>query len=207
MKKYVTVECTSLGISRCVESVRNGGVIVFPTDTVYGLGCDPYNEAAVTRVFALKSRVEQKPLPVLVGSLDDASRLVDLGPCGLELARKYWPGKLTIVAPLVDDSISPRITGGTGKLGVRIPSNVCSCRLLKECRFLVGTSANISGEPACIDAASVARSGLDGFDILIDGGRTGGGESTIFDITNSTIIREGAIRSEDLYKAIGKHNQ
>lgn len=96
----------------CVAVLKKGGVLVFPTDTVYGIGCDPFIDSAVERVFAIKARSRTKPLPVLVHDKGDAERLVDLGDNGKKLALKYWPGKITIVAPLVERSVSPKVTAG-----------------------------------------------------------------------------------------------
>ncbi|HEX6068045.1 MAG TPA: Sua5/YciO/YrdC/YwlC family protein, partial [Nitrososphaera sp.] len=99
---HETLDCSDSGIQRCAQIVKDGGVVVFPTDTVYGIGCDPHNDAAVRRVFSIKDREEKKPLPVLVGSVDDAEKIVTLGQKGRALAERLWPGALTIVAPLKD---------------------------------------------------------------------------------------------------------
>ncbi|SRR5581483_9346072 len=206
MPKYRVLGCSDNGISECVSAIRNGGVIVFPTDTIYGIGCDPYSDSAVERIFKIKGRDEKKPLPVLAYSLQDAERIVSLGRAGKIFAGKYWPGALTIVAPLIDKKISRRVTASINSLAVRVPANSCTLSLLKQCKYLVGTSANLSGGKSSNSAQGVMRSGLDGFDILLDGGSVGGVESTIVDMTGAQprILREGAIKSSEVLRLIAQ---
>jgi L-threonylcarbamoyladenylate synthase len=194
-----TLDCTDTGIEECTKIVKSGGVIVFPTDTVYGIGCDPYNDSAVKRVFSIKGRAEGKSLPVLVSSIDDAEGIVSLGPAGKRLAERFWPGALTIVAPLKDTRISPSVTARKSSLAVRVPANKCVLKLLGKCRYLVGTSANPSGRGAPKDAQSVSLSGFDA--ILVDREPLGGTESTVVDVSGSAIeiLRQGAL-SEDVIR-------
>jgi L-threonylcarbamoyladenylate synthase len=176
--------------------VKSGGVIVFPTDTIYGIGCDPRNDAAVGRIFAIKGRDEKKPLPVLVGGVDAAEKLVNLGRTGRALAKKFWPGALTIVAPIIDTEISARVTAGRSSLAVRMPANQCILDLLAQCECLVGTSANLSGKASSRTVQQVIDSGLQGYDALLaSSDALMGTESTIIDISGSkpTIARHGAI--------------
>ncbi|HKU48317.1 MAG TPA: L-threonylcarbamoyladenylate synthase [Nitrososphaera sp.] len=192
------VKCTAEGVLHCSEVVRRGGVIVFPTDTVYGIGCDPRNSKAVSKVFELKHREKRKPLPVLVHDKLEAVKMIDMEKAK-DLASRYWPGPLTIVAPLLDSSIVPALAAGTEKLGVRVPANKCILDLLYHCRILVGTSANLSGHAPPKSAGEVLASGLEGFDVLLDGGHVEGGrESTIVDIMAGNIVREGAISGKDV---------
>lgn len=178
--------------------------MVFPTDTVYGIGCDPYNEEAAERIFKIKKRHREKALPVLVSDQRKAEKLVDLGEKGRFLASKYWPGPLTIVAPLLDHSISSKVTASTGRLGVRVPANECALSLLGRCGQVIGTSANLTGSPPPQSAQEVLDSGLEGCDVLLDGGKVETGkESTIVDITNLAIIREAAISAQEILDAIG----
>jgi L-threonylcarbamoyladenylate synthase len=194
------------GIVRCASIVRQGGVIVFPTDTVYGIGCDPYNDSAVARIFEIKGRPEDKAVPVLAASLKDAEKMVDLGSAGKALARKFWPGTLTLVAPLVDDRVSGRILAGRDNLAIRVPANKCLQDLLSICRYLVGTSANLSGKPSPKSAQEVALSGYDAL-LVNRGDFVSGMESTIVDITSSVprIIRRGAISADAIEKVLGSN--
>ncbi len=188
------------GVSRCASIVKAGGVVVFPTNTVYGIGCDPYNDKAVTRIFSIKGRQEEKPLPVLAASLEDAQKLVRLGRTGTLLAKKFWPGALTIVAPLADPRISAGVLAGKKSLAVRVPAGGCILQLLSLCKYLVGTSANTSGMPSPKTAQEVSLTGYDA--ILVDTAPLIGKESTIVDVTGPTleITREGAISAGDIRK-------
>lgn len=190
---------------KCASIVKRGGVVVFPTDTIYGIGCDPYNDAAVKRIFRIKGRDEKKPLPVLAYSAQDAEKLIALGRTGMALAKKYWPGALTIVAPITDNRISPIVTAGSMNLAARVPANRCVLLLLKHCKYLVGTSANLSGQKSLKSVKEVLGSGLAGFDALLDGGAVEKGvESTVVDVAGATpkVVREGAIKAEEIYRSL-----
>jgi L-threonylcarbamoyladenylate synthase len=197
--------CSGYAVAKCASVVKGGGVVVFPTDTIYGIGCDPYSDSAAGRIFAIKGRDEKKPLPVLAYSIDDAEKIVLLGGAGRALAEKYWPGALTIVAPIVDHKISRRVTAGGNSLAVRVPANECVLSLLRHCRYIVGTSANPSGGRPLKSAQEVLDSLLDGYDALLDGGPVKGVESTIVDITGKPrILREGAIKSKEVMETLGR---
>ena len=177
---------------------------MFPTDTVYGMGCDPYNDQAVERIFAIKGRAENKPLPILVHSIKDAQKLASLDHVGMVLAKKFWPGALTIVAPITDKGISHRVTLGREGVALRVPSNKCVLSLLEYCKCLVGTSANLSGERSLKSAQEVIDSSLSGYDALLDGGPVEKGvESTIIEITGQPkVLREGSIKATEVMEVI-----
>jgi L-threonylcarbamoyladenylate synthase len=160
---------------------------------------------AVKRIFTIKGRSEKKPLPILTYSIQDAERIVSLGRAGRMLAERYWPGALTIVAPIIDRRISPRVMAGNSSLAVRIPANNCVLLLLSHCRHLVGTSANLSGDKPLKSAQEVLDSGLEGYDALLDGGTVEKGiESTIVSVEGKPkILREGAIKSREISHLIG----
>lgn len=174
--------------------VRAGGLVVYPTDTVYGLGCDPFNSGAVRRLFEAKGR-GAKAVPVLCGSLTKAAELVELNAVALGLAGEHWPGPLTIVAP-VKAKVPPQLTQGTGNLGVRVPGLVGCVELIDSCGgWLTGTSANLSGRPSS-RTASDAVSQLGGaVDLIIDGGALEGKESTVVQVVGEavTILRTGPV--------------
>lgn len=205
MRKQV-YSCSDDAVARCASIVKEGGVVVFPTDTIYGIGCDPFNDQAVGRIFAIKGRDEKKPLPVLAYNVKDAEKIVSLGITGMALAGKYWPGALTIVAPIVDLKISRRVTSGGRSLAVRVPANECVLSLLRRCRYIVGTSANPSGGRPLKSSQEVLDSSLDGYDALLDGGPVEKGvESTIVDVTGKPkVLREGAIKSKEVMELIGR---
>jgi L-threonylcarbamoyladenylate synthase len=192
-------------VSKCADIVIRGGVIVFPTDTVYGIGCDPYNHTAVSRVFTIKDRKTAKPLPILASTMKDVKNIALIDLRAEVLARKYWPGKLTLVCPLLDNGISSLVVSSKETVAVRIPGNNCTLELIRKCRFLVGTSANISGKKPARDIPQILSSSLKGFDAVLDGGfMTEEKESTIVDLSKShlDIIREGSIKSVDIRETL-----
>jgi L-threonylcarbamoyladenylate synthase len=205
MGKQKIFQCSEDAVANCATVVNNGGVVVYPTDTIYGIGCNPYNALAVKRIFTIKRRSDKKPLPILTYSVQDAERIVSLGRIGRMLAERYWPGALTIVAPLIDHRISPQVMAGSSSLAVRIPANNCVLLLLSHCRYLVGTSANLSGERALKSAQEVLDSGLEGYDAILNGGTVEKGiESTIVSVEGKPkILREGAIKSKEIAHLIG----
>ena len=181
-------------LKKAAEWVRKGGVVVYPTDTVYGLGCDPLNDAAVNRLFEVKGR-GSKPVPVLCSSAEKADELVLLSPKGLELARAGWPGALTIVAPL-RRTLPDRLTQGSGNLGVRVPADPACRELAELCGgWLTGTSANVSGQPSATTAAEAKRQLGDRVDMVLDGGVRDGKESTVVQVVGGsvTILRTGPV--------------
>jgi L-threonylcarbamoyladenylate synthase len=200
MRKLLIVKCDEEGLVKASEMVKKGRIVVYPTDTVYGLGCDPHNSTAIERLFQLKSR-EYKPLPVLCSSIDIVEELVELNERGLKLASKFWPGPLTIVAKK-KKALPKILTCGCDKLGVRIPNHEGARKLIELCGgSLVGTSANKSGLKSPRTPDEVLEVLGRGFDIMIDGGPTPlGKESTVIDLTGKKIkvIREGAIKASDL---------
>lgn len=188
--------CSAAHLKKAAESVKKGGIVVYPTDTVYGIGCDPYNKKAILKIFEIKKR-ERKPLPVLCSSLDRAQKLVEFCQKGLELARRFWPGPLTIVGRVIDDRLPNILSLGSGKLGVRIPNHNCALMLIKlSGGTLVGTSANISGLKSPTSPKDVMEVLQAEYDILLDGGETPlKTESTVIEIRDRQIVllRERAV--------------
>jgi L-threonylcarbamoyladenylate synthase len=199
-------------IIKCIEIIRNGGIIVFPTDTIYGLGCDPYNDRAVEKIFQIKKRTKDKPLPLLAFDIKSAEKIISLNNIGKKLAQHFWPGPLTIVGKLIDKNISKSITAGKPKIGLRIPNNTDTLNLLNNCKVLSGTSANISNDNSNSTALEIMNSKLIGYDAILIGDDKEPKNpffskgSTIVDITSDDIqiIRQGAINSETIYEIL-KH--
>lgn len=180
--------------------VKRGGVVAFPTDTVYGLGCNPSSDEAVARLFRIKDR-QAKAVPLLCASPAVAGRLVELNAAAKRLGKLHWPGALTIVAPLKSASkLSPLLHQGSGNLGVRVPkSEFCLMLASSVGGAITGTSANLSGRPSCRTAAQVIDS-LDGrVDLVVDGGELKGVESTVVKVVGGTIevLREGSVRIQE----------
>lgn len=205
---FKVLECSNYDhIASCASTLSDGGIIVFPTDTVYGIGCNPYYDESVERIFQIKDRSEDKPLPVMGYSISDIEKLVHMSPLAKSLAEYFWPGALTIVSPCKDNNISRRVMAGGDNLAVRIPGNRCTQSLLRFCKYLIGTSANVSGRKPCTSSYEVLSSGLSGFDLVLDGGALGGGiESTIIEVIDSNvrILREGVIKSDKVYDTVSK---
>ena len=181
-------------VSEAARLVRSGSVVAFPTDTVYGLACDPWSADSVSRLFALKGR-EKKPVPVLCSSFEEANAVVSLEGPSRDLARRYWPGALTIVAPLIR-RVPFLLDQGTAFLGVRVPAHALALSLAKESGgWITGTSANISGRSSCRTAEEVLDQLGDGLEAIVDGGQTAGGESTVVKVVGGSIevLRRGKI--------------
>ena len=184
--------------SRAAKIISDGGVIAFRTDTFYGLGADPFNATAVARIRELKGREENKPILLLLSDASVADRFIaDRSQAFEDVARKFWPGPLTIVGVAVAN-LPPEITAGTGTVGVRVPADESVRELVRECGgALTATSANPSGREPARSAEGVKEYFGDFVDLVIDGGEVTATEpSTVLDVTTSPprVVREGAIR-------------
>lgn len=204
---YLNFKCgEDNGVESCAKIVRDGGVIVYPTDTVYAIGCDPFNDKAVERIFLLKRRAAEKSMPVLCASLLDLENVVEVSNKVKRLAQSYWPGPLTIICPLSNRKISPRLNASSSSLAVRIPGNPCTLSLLKLSRYLVGTSANISGQESVKNPSQISTASLTNFDALLDGGTLNKySHSTIIQLDDDetlTVVRNGPITEGDIIAAL-----
>lgn len=186
-----------------MRAIRRGGVVAIPTDTVYGLACDPASPAAVSRVYAIKRRPDRLELTLLAASVADIETDVDLSPAARTLAERYWPGALSIVSTLRSRRWAIPREGTT--LSVRIPDHPIALELLRLTGPLATTSANRHGEPAADTAAGVAAALGADIDIVIDGGRSAGLASTIIDCTTTTprVLRDGPISATALLSLLG----
>ncbi len=185
-------------IEEAIQALREGGVIGYPTETVYGLGADAYNEEALERLFKIKGREMGKPISLLVGNLEMLKEVVSrIPPLALSLIQGYWPGALTIIFD-ASKMCHPILTANSGKVGVRISPHRIVQKLLEALkRPLTSTSANLSGMPSLSDPLEVYELFRGKVDLIIDGGKTEGeGESTVIDVTVSPprILREGIIK-------------
>ncbi len=184
--------------------IRQGGLVAYPTDTVYGLGCDPFNADAVERLVKSKGR-NKGSLPVLVESTDIARQLGTFSDLAVHLAEKFWPGPLTIVVSL-KASLPADVTGDFETIGLRIPNHPVACKLIKSCDgAIIGTSANLSGKPSSKTADQVMRELKGRIDLIIDGGPAlSGKESTVAKVVDDrvSVLREGAIPRGEILKAI-----
>lgn len=197
------MKCDSEGINTAKKILEKDGVIIFPTDTVYGIGCNPYSTKAIQRIYQIKKRDETKPFPILGYSKDELNKIVFFDEKSSRLIDKFWPGKLTLVLKLKDQKLKETMRL-SDKVAVRVPNNKCVLSLLKECKLLIGTSANTSGTSSLIDSKDCNQQ-LSNYDILIDYGRIqSDGESTIIEINNGelNVIRIGSISEEEILDVI-----
>jgi len=193
------VDCNDEGIRKSVEIIENGGVIIFPTDTVYGIGCNPYDANAVKKIYEIKSREKIKSLPVLASSIQIVKQISIIDEFTENIIKKYWPGPLTLILKLKDKNLKKSLNL-EDKIAVRIPNSECTLKLLNKCNLLVGTSANVSGDSSFTDPQECMKN-VRNYDVFVDGGTiTSKGESTIIEIENEkiSIIREGALKKEDI---------
>ena len=193
------VNCDDKGIERIVEIIEKGGIVIFPTDTVYGIGCNPYNESAVKKIYEIKSRTKLKSLPVLAHSLKIVKEIAVVDEFTEKIIEKYWPGPLTLILTLTDKKLKKSLNL-ENKIAIRIPDSECTLKLLEKCRLLVGTSANISGNSSYTNPNDCIKN-VKNYDMFLNGGIiTSKGESTIIEIENKEIkiIREGALKIEDI---------
>ena len=186
------------------EMITAGGVIIYPTDTVYGLGCNAFRAEAIQRVFEIKQRPEKKPALVLVLDRAMLERLVPtIPPIAAELMESFWPGPLTIILG-ARRGIHPLLTGGSGKVGVRMPDNEFCRGLMTESGVpVVSTSANISGKESSYAVMKSQFGGL--VDLFIEAGPpVSDVPSTVVDVSDGRvkIVREGIISHDTLREFI-----
>lgn len=198
------IQATAEGLDVAASRVRNGGVIAYPTDTVYGLGCDPFQRDAVDRLVGAKQRT-RGALPVLVDSLRAARSLGEFDKICTILAGKFWPGPLTLIVPLRGE-LPEVVTDSTQFVGLRMPKHEIALKLITACGGrLIGTSANISGRTSPRTAQEVMNNLGTRIDLVLDGGPTPlGRESTVARTIGKRvdIIRAGAISQDEILMAL-----
>lgn len=187
-----------LAFARCRDVIKAGGVIVYPTDTFYGLGADPDNAAAVKRLFAIKGRQSDRPILLLIKDVAEVQRwAAEISPEAEELMQKHWPGPLTLVFK-AKGRVLPELTARTGTIGLRVPGNAVTRQLLAFLgTALTGTSANVSGGPSARTAEEAGEAAGNTAELILDGGMTAGGKpSTVVDVSagKAIVLREGAIK-------------
>lgn len=195
-------------IEQGISILRRGGLVAYPTDTVYGLGAAMNHPQAIKRVYAAKNRPLNSPLPLLVA---DVSQIADVAynipPSAQCFLRNFFPGALTLVFT-ASKAVPAAITGGGNTVAVRVPDHPVPVALIKGLGVpIVGTSANLSGRPSPLTAGEIENQLGKALDLIIDGGTCPGGkESTIVDVTGEipVILREGAISREELERVCGK---
>lgn len=187
-------------VAEAVTIVKSGGVVVIPTDTVYGIGCAFDNRDAIERIFALKRRDPAKSIAVLLSGIEQADQLAEFFPDAAKaLAEKFWPGPLTLIVRKKAGLPDNLAAGPT--IGLRIPDHGLARELIRQSGPLATTSVNLSGQPAAVSAGEIPPDWDGKIDAVFDGGRIQGGKpSTVVDCSGSTlrILREGALTAETL---------
>ncbi len=193
------IEATLENLEAAAKIVQLGGLIVYPTDTVYGLGCDPFNTDAVERLVQVKGG-RSRPLPILASSLNHVARVADLSQEAERIAERFWPGPLTLVVP--KKPLPDFTTLSSATVGVRIPNHHIALKLIElSGGLLVGTSANKSGETPPLTANAAYEQLNDEVEAILDGDLSElGKSSTVLDLTSKQpkVLREGSAKVKDI---------
>lgn len=192
-------------VQQAAAIILAGGVVAYPTDTLYGLAVSPLRADALKRLFDVKERVADQPIPLIAADLDQAMDAGEMTALARRLAAVFWPGPLTLVIPA-----SPRIAGavhaGTGRVAVRVPDHQTARLLAAACgTSITSTSANLSGSPPTALPDDVVRTLSDRIDALLDGGATAGGlPSTIIDASGDRplLLRAGVVPFERVLECV-----
>lgn len=204
MQTEILPASSSATIPRAYEILQRGGLVAFPTDTVYGVGALAFDEEAVESIYAAKDRPAEKAIPILIGDPEDLEKVgIHIPETAHKLASRFWPGPLTILIPKRADL--PQAVSATSTVGARVPDHEVARALLRLAGPMAVTSANISGGSSPVTAQEVYKQLGGRIPLIIDGGKTPGGvPSTLVDCTVSglKILREGPISWEELHSAL-----
>ena len=203
----MTSQIDPLALTSAVEVLRRGGIVAYPTDTLFGLGVDALNEAAVERIFEVKGRPQGMPLPLIIGESEQLEMVADtVTECAWKFASAFWPGGLTLVVP-VGPNVPALVTARGWKVAVRLPDHPIPRELARQLgRPITGTSANRSGGPDPSTAESVQNQFHNTIDMILRGGSAPAGRSsTVLDITGNQpkVLRHGAVSVEQLERIYG----
>lgn len=195
------------GMRQAKQTIGRAGLVVLPTDTVYGIGADAFSAFAVNKLLETKGRGRQSPPPVLIPSLDTLRALTDNPPAiALKLAEKFWPGALTLILR-AQPSLSWDLGETKGTVALRIPDNEIALALLKEVGPLAVSSANLTGEPAAENVEAAEGYFGDKVSVYLDGGQSPSAKpSTILDLTDPgfvKVVRVGKLSVAQIKKLVG----
>ena len=190
-------------ILKAIDALKNGEIIVYPTDTLYGLGSDIFNQNAVRKIFKIKNRSITQPLSIAVSDLNELNNIAYITDVTEKLVKNFLPGKITLI---VDKKkiIPDIITAGSKKVAVRIPDNKIALKLLSEFGPVTATSANIHGKETPKNINLINKQFKEKISVYLDDGELIGNPSTIIDVTEEKIdiIRQGAIPKSDIMELI-----
>jgi L-threonylcarbamoyladenylate synthase len=179
-------------VERAVQVLRRDGIIVYPTETVYGLGGDAFSDDAILKVYEAKGRPLGKPISVAVSDTDMLCAIACADDFALGFAGRFLPGPVTVILE-ARSCIPPLLTGGTGRIGIRVPAHDLALRIISSFDSpITATSANISGAQDPVSPGEIRVP----YDLLVDGGVLPGTPSTVVDLVDRRILREGTLADE-----------
>jgi len=190
-------------LASAAAAIRDGEVVVYPTETVYGLAADALSPAAVERVFAVKGRDHDKPISLAVPDVEAATEYTSPTAREEEFMRAFLPGPVTVLVE-ARERVPDVLTAGEDRVGVRVPDHPTALALLREVAPLTATSANVSGEPSARRASDVDAAVREASTTVIDGGELPGTESTVVDIAEGIVHRRGA-RADEIAAWLAEH--
>ncbi len=195
-------------IRQAADRILQGGVVVFPTTGLYGLGADALNAQAISKIFAIKGRSKAKPILVLISGMEMLELLVrHVPPAARKIMDAFWPGGVTIVLEAVP-GLPANLTAGTGKIGVRMPAHPVAAALVRAAGIpITGTSANISGAGGCSSVSGIDPALAERVDMILNAGPLkGGAGSTVVDVSSGKlhVLREGAVPAEAICAALSR---
>ena len=200
MKTLIISAHSPDAMEQALGVLNTGGLVAFPTDTVYGVGALAFDGKAIESIYAAKDRPIEKAIPLLIGDLADMEKVgLDIPEVAYRLASGFWPGPLTVVIP--KRPTLPQAVSATATIGVRVPDHEVARALLRAAGPMAVTSANISGQPSPSTAEEVSAQLGGRISLILDGGKTPGGvPSTVVDCTTQDlkILREGPITLEEI---------
>ena len=202
-------ELTESTLRKIVKVIDDGGVVAFPTETVYALAADVSNYKAVEKIYQLKRRFSEKPLPILIGDINQAKRIAEFDERATKLALRFFPGSITLVLKAnIRHNLASNVNPQGGTIGLRMPNNIAALKILKAVgRPLIGTSANISNQKSATCAAEIVNAFNDQINMIVDLGATESDiASTIIDLTEpqSKILREGVVSKKKIEDILGE---
>ena len=206
MKTEIITASSPDAIRQALEVLQAGGLVAFPTDTVYGVGALAFDGKAVESIYIAKDRPIEKAIPILIGDADDITKISsEVPPMAKKLAERFWPGPLTLIVPKhlgLPDSVS-----ATNTVGVRVPDHLVARSVLRAAGPMAVTSANLSGQPSPSTAEEVFTQLNGRIALILDGGKTPGGvPSTLVDCTGTQpiVVRQGPISLNQILAVMGK---
>ncbi len=192
-------------IKKAGNAIKNGGIVVFPTETVYGIGANAFDKDACAKIFKIKGRMSDNPLIVHVSGIKMAEKVGKFSDEDKRLVKKLWPGPITVIIK-ARSNIPKVVTGGLDTVAIRVPKNKVALKLIKSAKVpIAAPSANPSGFPSATSGEHVEKYFKGKVDLILKGGKTKYGiESTVIDIKNMSILRPGSFDKKKLEFIIGK---